>query len=125
MSRRGGLYLEIGIDQAEQTARLLLAAGFAEAAGLPYADGFVRNRYIGRTFIAPTQELRSLGVRMKLNPLRDNIEALTVAIIMALAAIREKLRYSNVPEPLRGLGITFILVGLMSLGFMSFSGIQL
>jgi len=45
--------------------------------------------------------------------------------IVALAAIREKLKYSNVPEPLRGLGVTFILVGLMSLGFMAFSGIQL
>jgi len=45
--------------------------------------------------------------------------------IVALAAIREKLRYSNVPEPLRGLGITFIVVGLMSLGFMAFSGISL
>lgn len=45
--------------------------------------------------------------------------------IIALAAIRERLKYSNVPEPLRGLGITFIVVGLMSLGFMAFSGIQL
>lgn len=45
--------------------------------------------------------------------------------IMALAAIREKMRYSNVPGPLRGLGITFIVVGLMSIGFMVFSGIQL
>ena len=45
--------------------------------------------------------------------------------IMALAAIREKMRYSNVPGPLRGLGITFIVVGLMSVGFMVFSGIQL
>jgi Na+-transporting NADH:ubiquinone oxidoreductase subunit E len=45
--------------------------------------------------------------------------------IVALAAIREKLKYSNVPEPLRGLGVAFILVGLMSLGFMAFSGIQL
>ncbi len=45
--------------------------------------------------------------------------------IIALAAIRERLHYSDVPAPLRGLGITFILVGLMSLGFMSFSGIQL
>ena len=45
--------------------------------------------------------------------------------IVALAAIRERMRYSNVPEPLRGLGITFITVGLMAIGFMSFSGIQL
>ena len=42
--------------------------------------------------------------------------------IVALAAIREKLKYSDVPKPLKGLGITFILVGLMSLGFLSFMG---
>ncbi len=45
--------------------------------------------------------------------------------IIALAGIREKMKYSDVPPPLRGLGITFITVGLMSLAFMSFSGIQL
>tara|TARA_R110002072_G_scaffold1598_6_gene13627 strand:- start:60609 stop:61217 length:609 start_codon:yes stop_codon:yes gene_type:complete len=47
-----------------------------------------------------------------------------VAIVL-LAGIREKLKYSDVPEGLRGLGITFITVGLMSLGFMSFGGISL
>ena len=45
--------------------------------------------------------------------------------ITALAGIREKLKYSDVPAGLQGLGITFITVGLMSLGFMSFSGVQL
>jgi len=45
--------------------------------------------------------------------------------IVALAGIREKLKYSDVPAGLQGLGITFVVVGLMSLGFMSFSGIQL
>lgn len=45
--------------------------------------------------------------------------------IAALAGIREKLKYSDVPAPLRGLGITFITVGLMSLGFMSFGGMSL
>lgn len=45
--------------------------------------------------------------------------------IIALAAIREKMRYSNVPAPLRGLGITFIITGLMGLAFMSFMGITL
>jgi Na+-transporting NADH:ubiquinone oxidoreductase subunit E len=42
--------------------------------------------------------------------------------ILAIAAIREKIRYSNVPPPLRGLGITFIITGLMAIGFMSFGG---
>jgi Na+-transporting NADH:ubiquinone oxidoreductase subunit E len=45
--------------------------------------------------------------------------------IVALAAIREKLAYSNVPAPLKGLGITFIIVGLMGIAFMGFMGIQL
>jgi len=45
--------------------------------------------------------------------------------ITALAGIREKLKYSDVPHGLRGLGITFLTVGLMALGFMSFSGVQL
>ncbi|MGD1844883.1 MAG: NADH:ubiquinone reductase (Na(+)-transporting) subunit E [Salibacteraceae bacterium] len=43
--------------------------------------------------------------------------------IVAIAAIREKIRYSHVPEPLRGLGITFIITGLMGIAFMSFMGI--
>ena len=42
--------------------------------------------------------------------------------ILAIAAIREKIRYSNVPAPLRGLGITFIITGLMGIGFLSFGG---
>jgi len=45
--------------------------------------------------------------------------------IISLAAIREKLKYSNIPTPLRGLGITFIVVGLMGIAFMSFMGIKL
>ena len=45
--------------------------------------------------------------------------------IIALAGIRERLRYSNPPPALRGLGLTFILVGLMALGFMAFGGVQL
>lgn len=48
--------------------------------------------------------------------------ALAIAL---LASIREKLKYSDVPAPLRGLGITFITVGLMSLGFMSFGGMSI
>ncbi len=45
--------------------------------------------------------------------------------IIAIAAIREKIRYSNVPAPMRGLGITFIITGLMAIAFMSFMGIKL
>ncbi|HNZ43573.1 MAG TPA: Rnf-Nqr domain containing protein, partial [Bacteroidales bacterium] len=45
--------------------------------------------------------------------------------IVSIAAIREKIKYSNVPIPLRGLGITFILTGLMAIAFMSFMGIKI
>ncbi len=45
--------------------------------------------------------------------------------VVALAAIRERLRYHDIPAPLRGLGITFIITGLMAIGFMAFGGIQL
>ena len=45
--------------------------------------------------------------------------------IVAIAAIREKIAYSHIPGPLKGLGITFIITGLMAIGFMSFSGIKL
>jgi len=45
--------------------------------------------------------------------------------VVALAAIREKMKYSDVPAPLRGLGITFIIVGLMSFGFLSFMGFSI
>jgi len=45
--------------------------------------------------------------------------------ILAIASIREKISYSNVPKPLKGLGITFIITGLMAIAFMSFSGIKL
>ncbi|MFI2742294.1 NADH:ubiquinone reductase (Na(+)-transporting) subunit E [Zhouia sp. PK063] len=45
--------------------------------------------------------------------------------ILAISAIREKITYSNIPKPLKGLGITFIITGLMAIGFMSFMGIKL
>ncbi|HEM7578095.1 TPA: NADH:ubiquinone reductase (Na(+)-transporting) subunit E, partial [Serratia marcescens] len=45
--------------------------------------------------------------------------------IVALSGLREKMKYSDIPKGLKGLGITFVTVGLMSLGFMSFSGISL
>ena len=48
-----------------------------------------------------------------------------VAASDGIAAIREKLAYSNVPKPLRGVGITFIITGLMGIAFMSFLGIKL
>jgi amidophosphoribosyltransferase len=49
------------------------AVGYAEASGIPYAQGLVKNSYVGRTFIQPSQTLRELGIRLKLNPLREVI----------------------------------------------------
>ena len=57
------------------------AEGYARASGIPYGQGLVKNRYIGRTFIAPNQEMRALGVRMKLNPLRDNVEGQRLVVV--------------------------------------------
>jgi amidophosphoribosyltransferase len=57
------------------------AQGYAEAAGIPYGEGVMKNRYVGRTFIEPSQSLRQLGVRMKLNPLRDAIAGKRLAVV--------------------------------------------
>jgi amidophosphoribosyltransferase len=57
------------------------AEGFSRASGISYGQGLVKNRYIGRTFIAPNQEMRALGVRMKLNPLRDNIAGKRLVVV--------------------------------------------
>ena len=57
------------------------AEGFARASGIPYAQGLVKNRYIGRTFIDPDQTSRAEGVRRKLNPLRENIEGKRLVVV--------------------------------------------
>lgn len=57
------------------------AIGYAEATGLPYEMGLIKNRYVGRTFIRPKQELRAQGVRMKLSPVRKVVEGKRVVMI--------------------------------------------
>ena len=57
------------------------AAGFAEASGIPYREGLVRNRYTGRTFIQPSQTLRHRGVTMKLNPLREVVRGKRLTVV--------------------------------------------
>jgi amidophosphoribosyltransferase len=57
------------------------AQGFARASGIPYVDGLVKNRYVGRTFIQPDQALRDNGVRLKFNPLPDAIEGRRVVVV--------------------------------------------
>ena len=57
------------------------AQGFARASGIPYGDGLVKNRYVGRTFIQPNQQQRGAGVRMKLNPLPENIRGKRLVVV--------------------------------------------
>jgi amidophosphoribosyltransferase len=57
------------------------AIGYSQASGIPYAEGLIKNRYVGRTFIQPTQAMRETGIRMKLNPLRDVLEGKRVIIV--------------------------------------------
>ena len=57
------------------------AEGYANRSGIPFGQGLVKNRYIGRTFIAPTPEARALGVRRKLNPLSSTIEGKRLVVI--------------------------------------------
>ncbi|GIU85850.1 MAG: amidophosphoribosyltransferase [Acidimicrobiia bacterium] len=57
------------------------AQGYARASGIPYGDGFVKNRYVGRTFIQPSQHQRGASVRVKLNPLRENIRNKRVVVV--------------------------------------------
>jgi amidophosphoribosyltransferase len=81
---------ELLADQAPVDADMVMgvpesgipaAEGFARFSGLPQGQGLVKNRYIGRTFIAPNQQMRALGVRMKLNPLRENIAGKRLVVV--------------------------------------------
>ena len=57
------------------------AIGYAEASGIPYGQGFVKNAYVGRTFIQPSQTLRQLGIRLKLNPLEHVIRGKRLVVV--------------------------------------------
>jgi amidophosphoribosyltransferase len=81
---------ELLADQAPVDADLVMgvpdsgvpaAEGYARQSGIPYGQGLVKNRYIGRTFIAPDQAARSNGVRRKLNPLRENIAGKRLVVV--------------------------------------------
>ena len=69
--------LVIAVPEAGRDA----AAGYAAEAGLPFADGLVKNRYVGRTFIQPTQSLRQLGIRLKLSPVREVVEGRRLVVV--------------------------------------------
>lgn len=57
------------------------AIGYAEASGIPFGMGLVKNSYVGRTFIQPSQTIRQLGIRLKLNPIRDMIEGKRLIVV--------------------------------------------
>ncbi len=57
------------------------AIGFAAESKIPFGEGLIKNRYVGRTFIQPSQEIRDLGVRLKLNPIRDAVRGKKVVIV--------------------------------------------
>ena len=57
------------------------AVGFAAAAGIPYSEGIIRNRYVGRTFIEPDQRIRDVGVQTKFNPMKDIIGGKRVVVV--------------------------------------------
>jgi amidophosphoribosyltransferase len=57
------------------------AIGYAQASGIPYGQGLVKNAYVGRTFIQPSQTIRQLGIRLKLNPLREVIRGKRLVVV--------------------------------------------
>ncbi len=57
------------------------AVGYAEESGIPFGQGLMKNAYVGRTFIQPSQTIRQLGIRLKLNPLRENIEGKRLVVV--------------------------------------------
>src|SRR5690606_14829146 len=69
--------LVIGVPESGIPA----AIGFAEESGIPYGSGLVKNTYVGRTFIEPSQSLRQLGIRLKLNPLRENVRGKRLVVV--------------------------------------------
>jgi amidophosphoribosyltransferase len=69
--------LVIGVPESGTPA----AIGYAEASGIPYGQGLVKNSYVGRTFIQPSQTIRQRGIRLKLNPLRDAIAGKRLVVV--------------------------------------------
>ncbi|MEU6860504.1 amidophosphoribosyltransferase [Glycomyces sp. NPDC046736] len=69
--------LVIGVPESGIPA----AIGYAEESGIPYGQGFTKNQYVGRTFIQPSQSLRQLGIRLKLNPLVDQIKGKRLVVV--------------------------------------------
>jgi amidophosphoribosyltransferase len=72
---------DVDLIMAVPDSGIPAAIGFSQQSGIPYAEGLIKNRYVGRTFIQPTQSMREVGIRMKLNPLRDVLEGKRILIV--------------------------------------------
>ena len=88
------------------------AIGFAEVSGIPYGDAIVKNRYVGRTFIQPTQEMRQMGIRIKLNPLPSVIRGKRLVVIDD--SIVRGNTAKQLVEMLRGAGATEVHLRIVS-----------
>lgn len=76
----------IGVPNSSLSA----ASGYAEEIGLPYEMGLVKNQYVARTFIQPTQELREQGVRVKLSAVKDIVDGkISFLLMIPLFAVRQ------------------------------------
>ena len=83
MGRQLALQAPVDADMVMGVPDSAIAAGvgYAEAAGIPYQEGLIKNRYVGRTFIQPDQRLRDLGVRLKFNPLPEVLAGKRVIVV--------------------------------------------
>ncbi len=83
MGRQLALQAPVDADMVMGVPDSATAAGvgYAEASGIPYQEGLIKNRYVGRTFIQPDQRLRDLGVRLKFNPLPEVLEGKRVIVV--------------------------------------------
>lgn len=73
--------VEVDLVMGVPDSGIPAAIGFSQQSGIPYAEGLIKNRYVGRTFIQPTQSMRESGIRMKLNPLRDVLAGKRILIV--------------------------------------------
>jgi len=72
---------DVDLIMAVPDSGIPAAIRYSEASGIPYAEGLIKNRYVGRTFIQPTQTMRETGIRMKLNPMPDVLMGKRILIV--------------------------------------------
>lgn len=110
------LHREAGIEAdvviAVPDSGIPSAIGYAKASGIPYREGLTKNRYIGRTFIQPIQEMRENAVKIKLNPLKHNLEGKRV--IMTDDSIVRGTTCKRIVEQIRRAGATEVHVCITS-----------